>query len=236
MSNKPLKRDEILRRAKAEARKSANRLLAPYRYLIFCEGTKTEPNYFKRVKAIIEDRYKNRITIQDVPLLDIEGTGRSCLSLLHYARNFVAETKNNYNYIWLVFDKDDFPCDDFDNTIFATEENNRNPIQKQPQWYCAWSNQCIELWFLLHFEYYCVDHERSHYIQKLNEIFKAKAIGSYEKNLPDIFNILTTNGDIDFAIKNAIRLNETNRVVASKRNPSTNVHLLMNDLLPYLRE
>ena len=49
--------------------------------------------------------------------------------------------KADYNEVWAVFDKDDFP--DFDNAILLAMDNG---IQ------CAFSNEAIEYWFLLHIE------------------------------------------------------------------------------------
>ena len=41
----------------------------------------------------------------------------------------------------LVYDKDDFPYDDFDNTQFSAEGRSDREIK------AAWSNESIELWF-----------------------------------------------------------------------------------------
>lgn len=49
-----------------------------------------------------------------------------------------------YGKIFVVFDKDSFSDDDFDDTIKMCEDNGYIPL---------WSNQAIEYWFLLHFHY-----------------------------------------------------------------------------------
>lgn len=36
----------------------------------------------------------------------------------------------------------------------------------------AWSNESIELWFLLYFEDYCANNGREQYIEKLNKYFE----------------------------------------------------------------
>ena len=119
MSLKPLKRDEILRRAQKAERRQNVRLMSPYRYIIFCEGEKTEPNYFGQIKVLIERKYRNRVFIERHQQVDIEiiGTGRSTFSLFEFARAFIADHETTYDYVWLIFDKDDFPQADFDNTI-----------------------------------------------------------------------------------------------------------------------
>ena len=49
--------------------------------------------------------------------------------------------KSDYNEVWAVFDRDDFL--DFDEAILYAQNNKVN---------CAFSNEAIEYWFLLHFE------------------------------------------------------------------------------------
>ncbi len=51
------------------------------RFLIVCEGEKTEPNYFKsfRVNAVVE----------------VKGTGRSTLDLVEYTRRLRNEARKN---------------------------------------------------------------------------------------------------------------------------------------------
>lgn len=69
------------------------------RILIVCEGTKTEPNYFKSF----------RITSAKVV---VSGSGLVTRSLVQHAielRN--AEQDFPYDVVWCVFDKDDFTCD-----------------------------------------------------------------------------------------------------------------------------
>lgn len=86
MSNKPLKKDEIKRRIKKKKRRQGIKLVQPNRYLIICEGEKTEPYYFKGIQKRIEIKYNKRINVISYPLLQIKGTGKSCLALLDYAK------------------------------------------------------------------------------------------------------------------------------------------------------
>ena len=65
--------------------------------------------------------------------------------------------------------------------------NKENP---EIQYHAAWSNECIEFWFLLHFAYYTANNHRSEYSSFLNDKFKELGIGKYQKNLKDIFEIL----------------------------------------------
>ena len=76
--------------------------------------------------------------------IDIQGTGRNTEDLVNYAIKINALAANRYGNVWVVFDKDDFSDDQFNNAISLAE---RNGI------HTAWSNESIELWFLLHFNY-----------------------------------------------------------------------------------
>lgn len=40
------------------------------------------------------------------------------------------------------------------------------------QYHAAWSNECIEFWFLLHFAYYTANNHWTEYISFLNDKFR----------------------------------------------------------------
>lgn len=126
LSNKPLKRDELKRRMTTKKkRKEGSKLVQPKKYLIICEGTKTEPYYFKGMQKRIEEKYDKRIKVE----LTVEGAGRNCLSLLEYAKTIVKNEKKQgqeYDHVWLVYDLDDFPKDNFDNTAYSVESMNKS--------------------------------------------------------------------------------------------------------------
>ena len=46
---------------------------------------------------------------------------------------------DHYEKFWLMYDKDDFPLDDFDNTQFEVE------ARKKPRMTVAWSNESISI-------------------------------------------------------------------------------------------
>src|SRR4030042_2474948 len=126
----------ILKRTqKKNELKRKRKSLEPRKYfLIVSEGEKTEPNYFEAYKKILP---KHLIEIK------ILGTGENTLKLLDTALKKAAQ--KSYDEVWIVFDKDSFPDDNFDNTIFSA------PSKKIK---CAYSNEAFEIWYLLHFEYY----------------------------------------------------------------------------------
>ena len=76
-------------------------------FLIICEGVNTEPDYFNAF----------RLTSANVKAL---GQGMGTLALVHKAIHIKEQEKlkgRTYNQNWVVFDKDDFPENDFNSAI-----------------------------------------------------------------------------------------------------------------------
>lgn len=146
------------------------------RFLIVCEGSKTEPNYFKQFRV-------------PTLVIQVEGTGMNTLSLVDEAMRFRAE--DEYDQVWCVFDKDDFPIDQFENAIQRARDNGMR---------VAYSNQSFELWYILHFEYLHAGLNRKAYMRKLNQHLGSE----YKKNDPNMYQNLKLRKEA--AIRNAQRL------------------------------
>ena len=98
-----------------------------------------------------------------------------------------------------------------------------------------WSNQCIEYWFVLHFDFYQSDNHREAYIDYLNGKFKSLGLNGYKKNDAAIFHILYTHGDPKQAILYAKRrITECKEKTNSDSAPATKVHMLVEALSNYL--
>lgn len=198
------------------------------KFYIFCEGTKTEPNYFQGIKKKIEKKaiYKNSVFV------DIQEVGEGTIKIIEQAEKYVKKHQLKDAEVWIVYDKDDFTPDDFNKVAeraIALNNNDRNVIYN-----VAWSNQCIEYWFILYFDYYVSDNDRSYYIDYLSEKFKNLKIGKYIKNDADIFEKLETYGDADRAVRYAEkRLKEFEGLSDAKKVPATKVHLLYQKLKIY---
>lgn len=202
-------------------------------FYIFCEGEKTEPQYFESMKSIIasEPMYKNMIYIK--------GLGKNTTGVLQYAIDYVNEHKITNGQIWCVYDKDDFPSQSFNEVEYRIDRLNEDMSEKQGslQYHAAWSNQCIEYWFLLHFEFYQTDGSRADYMRKLSEHFGEKQCGKYEKNSDTIFETLTWNGKPKQAIKWARRrLDQFVGKTPTESVPATKVHELVKNLTKYFPE
>jgi hypothetical protein len=215
--------DDIFKKRRAERtkRKESIREKNPLKYLIVCEGARTEPLYFEEIKRRIAAKYEAQ-RVNDYVTLEIEGTGRNTIDLVDWTIKKMKAVSIPYGEVWAVFDRDSFPAHNFDNAIHKAEANGIK---------VAWSNEAIELWFLLHFEYLNTGIDRKQYIDKLNEEFDKCGIGKYEKNRPDIYSMLEKNGDKYEARKRAERLLETHGERAyHDKHPATTVHLLMQEL------
>ena len=171
-----------------------------FRYYIFCEGQATEPKYFQGFKRYIEDNPIYR----DMVLIEIEGCQAETMRVIGKAEEYVREKKITKGQIWCVYDKDSFPSSDVNGVVQRAEVLN----QKNPdiQYHAAWSNECIEFWFMLHFAYYTANNHRSEYKKFLNEKFQELGIGKYEKNMDDIFETLMNGGNPKLAIRYARRI------------------------------
>jgi hypothetical protein len=184
------------------------------RFLIVCEGTKTEPNYFKSFQNFLP---RNLVQIA------IHGEGASTLSLVERAREIIAAKEKctiKFDHIWLVFDRDSFGADDFDNAINSAKASKMNS---------AWSNEAFELWYILHFEYRNTAMNRNEY----KKILSAHLKKEYEKNAIDMCDLLNKYGNQTLAIKWAKKLHEEhleNKVSPSRSNPCTCVYELINEL------
>ncbi len=179
------------------------------RFLIVCEGSKTEPNYFRRF----------RVNAQVVEL-KVLGLGDNTLSLVEHSVKRIQ--RRDYTQVWCVFDRDSFSAQQFN---AALELAKRRGIQ------VAYSNEAFELWYLVHFHYHDVATSRSDYARMLSERLGFR----YQKNSREMYDLLLDRQPQ--AIRNAQRLldfygPEHN---PERDNPCTTVHLLVQELNRYIQ-
>ncbi len=194
------------------------------KYLIVCEGERTEPNYFTSLKKKLP---KGLVEI------DIEGAGANTLSLVDNAirlkKEQVDKAKRStiqrpYDHVWVVFDKDDFPDVNFNNAIFKARSNKIK---------VAYTNEAFELWYLLHFEFHNTAISRHQYYPILTRYIGRE----YAKNSEDMYDLLAEIGSESQAIKWAsVLLKRSNLQNPAASNPSTAVHRLVQDLNKYKTE
>jgi len=224
MSLHPMKKSDL---SKSWMQKRADRpkKIQPEYHLIVTEGTKTEPEYFTAIKNLINQHYSERIN------LEICGKGENTITLFESAKQLAENDPNGCKHVWVVYDKDDFPAEHFN----LTAELCANSSSDGRTYHAIWSNQCIELWFLLHFDYLQSDLYRSEYYPKLNQRLKQLHKGDYRKNRADMFDILRPR--METAIANAKRLySEKQGLTPTEAAPCTTVFQLIETLLPYIKE
>ena len=182
-------------------------------FLIVCEGENTEPDYFNAF----------RLTSANVKAV---GQGINTVRLVQKAICIKEEEKrkgNRFDQYWVVFDKDDFPNNDFNNAIVLAQKNGFR---------VAYSNQAFELWFLLHFCLIQGTMHRNLYEEKLNTYLnfvysKVKGMGM------QMYNVLQVKQAE--AIKNStIILQNMEGISPAQAESSTTVHLLVEELNKYL--
>lgn len=176
------------------------------RFLIVCEGAKTEPSYFKKFRV-------------PTKVIDVEGMGENPSRLVQSAidlKTEAVEADEEYDQVWCVFDRDDWPPHDFNSAIYKAESHSLK---------VAYSNEAFELWYVLHFEFLNTGIPRSDYIKKLTKLLGKK----YQKNSDTIYDELKNRQAT--AIKNAEKLLASyNPLSPGQDNPSTTVHLLIKEL------
>lgn len=186
-------------------------------FLIATEGTKTEPNYLKALKKELEAT--NRFNID----ISIEGKGKATKALVNKVIRQVENCSQEYDRVWAVFDKDDFV--DFDDAI---------KLAKSKHIDSAWSNECFELWLLLHFKDVSVPTKRKELFKQLEQAIRDANPGepfNLSKGNDKIYELVTKLGSESDAIKRASVLKtKYNTTKASDQNPCTQMDLLINEL------
>ncbi len=190
------------------------------RIYIYCNGEIAEPTYFKEFKDHLRSR---TITIsynrfkRSSPWELIEKVVAEKSALTSRGR-FVNEDGDQ---CWCVFDVDEFW--------------NQNPtkfkaavkLAKDHDIHLAWSNECFELWYLLHFQVLQTGVSRNDYTTKLKTHFRRLGGKAYTKNCGVFDQILEKQPE---AIKNAKQIFQANKV---ENNPSTAVFELVEEINKY---
>lgn len=215
-------------------------------HLFYAEGSKTEPKYVENMREVIKSRY--RMSASEMIIIDSNSGGRSTISLIKYVeKDIQVRLKKNekIDHVWIFYDKDSFKKDDFDNAYNKITSKNSpkylndddDPCDKNNvRWHALWSNECFELWVLLHFSYCDSALDRSRYIPMINSHLSEKELDLiYEKNLTSLYQILEQHGNISNAIKYARRLNQELENPKIKSNPSTGIYELIEYFYGYLK-
>jgi len=209
-----------LRIRKIGARSTNSRDLKKY-CVIYTEGQKTEPFYFKGLK---EELIRDSLRIIEI---DVFGVGRVTTSLVEYAH---IDVQKNFLFldpasVFIVFDKDSFADKQFNEAILLCDKYGYNAI---------WSNEAFELWYILHFEYLQSALSRDEYNQKIEKALQQRGVKGYKykKNDINMYETLGNYGEQKTAIKNAKKLMKLHQDKTSyaEWNPATRVFELVENL------
>ncbi|HMA37266.1 MAG TPA: RloB family protein [Chloroflexia bacterium] len=201
------RRDNLPRRGTpAAARKRVvDKIPLIPRFLIVCEGTQTEPGYFKQFRVP-----------GNVVKIDVIGTGLNTIQVVQKALDKKQQARDPYDRVWCVFDRDSFPEKHFNDALDLAREYD---IQ------VAYSNPAFELWFVLHYDSRTSCISRQQYANRLSVLLRRP----YQKNDRDLYTILKEREPQAIKHAEALLPPQGARDPAND-NPSTTVHLLVQEL------
>ena len=218
-NNSAQKGNESSRKRNESSLKRTSGYLAPYeRYLIVCEGSKTERYYFE---SLIDD-YKLGNNV------NVASQAYTCpLQLARYASNFIhgnqkdedIEEKEEYDKVFCVFDKDKH----------AHYASALSFIKDKEGLIATNSVPCFEYWLILHFE----NTSKPFYSNPSKSAgdeavtYLKKYIKKYEKGDNDIYK--KTKKYMSIALKRAKVINKQAKEV-NNDNPSTYITELVDKL------
>lgn len=214
--------DDIFKKKRAATQAKLKRQQAPKHsgklIAIVCEGD-TEVNYLN--DYFVKHRLSNVKCMRANGYTDPEG-------IVNFALQF-GEANPEYEEIFCVFDHDDreHECQN------AIKKIKDQQIKKRMQMFSIiLSTPCLELWFLLHFEYSSRPHPQSRegvQIKSNIEKLLRKHWPEYHKAIK---NFEQLEDKLASAIHHAQKLERENRETHSK-NPATNFHTLFNILVQH---
>lgn len=178
---------------------------------IYCEGY-TEKHYFDMLR---KKHSKSNISVS------VEAVSQSHKALVKKVIN--KEKVEKSDVVVIVFDNDNQSTQDISQAISDIRKNN---------YYLFYTNQCFELWLLLHLE--SVEKNRSLNTEQLNKKLETYCQVEKWKNYKnENFNQIQEmfEDNVECAMKNALKLNHGNINVTKQnspyligQNPYTNIH------------
>jgi RloB-like protein len=190
----------------AATQKTKSRL-SKQRFLIVCEGEKTEPNYLKSLQQALR--------INETLVKIIHPKNNSPIGIFTHAKEAYEQSKNDgdpYDQVYCVFDRD----------MHESFEEALNKIKSTENFEAITTNPCFEFWLLLHFKYtsaaYKQKDRKSVGDQVEHDLKQFDIFANYKKGQKDIY--LLCKEKLSIAITNARQLrNEMESSVSQKNNP-----------------
>jgi hypothetical protein len=212
------------RKAKTDAdlkRRKAFRA-SKQRYLIICEGAKTEFNYFRDLRADLGIDAKQ----VQIP----KNHGNTPERILDHALALYDEdalSGDAFDKVYCVFDRDTHST--FDVTIQRIKD--LKSVRKSKPFEAITSTPCFEFWLLLHFGYtdaaFHQAGKKSVGDNAVAALKKKSGFAAYDKGTQGIYAQLKPK--LPDAIKHAQKLREES-IKNRTMNPATNVDILVLDI------
>lgn len=193
------------------------------RFIIYCEGTNTEPYYFESFPVA---------TAEVVTF----GLGRSKTSLVERVMELAKKDEPDpEREIWIVFDMD---IDrQKDKNLQRNDFNRAIQLAKEQGFRVAYSNDAFELWFVLHYQLLEAVMTRNEYYQLMNGhwVMSYERHGKGQQFCRSIYQRLHPNQTT--AIRHAERLHQQQQAhQPADQNPCTTVYQLVSELNKYLKK
>lgn len=202
------------KKAKSFERRKENKE-AGKRYLIVCEGSKTEPNYFREL------RHNLRLQTATIEICGEECGSDPVSVYQHATRLYEKEKGATYDTVYCVIDKDDHKNLSRAIELIKSKGNKFVAILSYP---------CFEYWLLLHY----VLHRES-FVKTAKKSIGEMVISalkkfdkSYSKGNSGIW--IKYKDKLQFALENSREMKKT-ADASGNPNPSTNIHELIELLI-----
>ena len=186
-------------------------------YCIFTDTKETEENYFDGLKISLPESIRERIEIKVFSKIKTE-------KLLESAQEVITQSSQYYQP-WIVFDRD--RVKNFDIIISNAEKAGIK---------VAWSNPCLEIWFLAYLGSMPVIESSVECCKKFAEKYERETGHKYKKSDSDIYFKLKKFGDENNAIACAekryaqIQRDSDCRMQPSTMISCTTIHILVKEI------
>lgn len=201
-----------MRQPRSYARSGAIR--EPYdTVLIVCEGSKTEPHYFNRLRIVY------RLSSANIKVMPADGSDP--MSVVRYAEAELA--RGGYDRAYCVFDRNGHA-----NYAQALEAVLRS--SHRDRLFAITSVPCFEVWILLHFIFSTAPFTAAGNDSACDRVVREvrKHLPNYVKGFPQTFDVLVER--LEQARKHGALLEKHNTDTGSN-NPATSIHKLVNYLI-----
>ena len=136
-------------------------------FYIFCEGKRTEPDYFRALGNSLSPNSNVNIKFPYTGAVPYTVAKQSVEFKTSNSRSKKRVSPSNKNdQVWTVFDRDEHP--NFDEAVRLCEENDIH---------IGRSNPCFEVWLILHLEDYGAQDGAQKIKKRYRELLKKRQIG-----------------------------------------------------------